>query len=131
MENYTVVVISQVIFCFSLFSSFSVMSMNFENWNGKRVFYWKQKHHPSLLVIFSLIWFVVLQKVLLISLEQCFSTSASCGSSPVHWTMFSSIIGLNAQDACSMHALSCDSQKYLHTLPNVPGVGGRDKIMSG
>lgn len=40
---------------------------------------------------------------------------------PVHWRMFSSILGLYSLVSCSILPSSCDNQKHLQTLPCVSG----------
>lgn len=62
------------IICFSLFSNFSIMSMNFDTWREKSFFFEKRS-----IVLLSLTEFEMLQKISLVSLDQCFCTSADSG----------------------------------------------------
>ena len=43
-----------------------------------------------------------------------------CGGWPVHCGMFSNVPGLNPPDASSIPSPSCDNQKCLQALPDVP-----------
>lgn len=62
------------IICFSLFSNFSIMSMNFDTWREKSFFFENRS-----IVLLSLTDFEMLQKLSLVSPDPCFCTSADSG----------------------------------------------------